>query len=379
MKKLAIAVHCCVFALGSVACGENDSLENDGTGDETSDETTDDKTTDENESSEETPDAAPSTSLEDQAILDVKAYIASELENLNKAAVAIQEAAPEPDEDGWNVTDDEDAVTAMREEWKKARSSYEQIEGAIAVLFPDYDASTDERYDGFIETDADDNLFDGEGVTGVHALERILWAEAHPENVVEFESALPNYVVASFPTTEDEARDFVEGLTQRLIDDTAAMVTQFEPLALDAPSAFRGVIGSLQEQTEKLALATTGEDESRYAQYTLGDMRANAKGGRKIFDAFVPWLESNGEEDKTLAADINTAFNGLEAYYEGLEGDAIPAVPASWDPEDPSEDDLATEYGKLYTYVGAAADAEQDDSLVKLMLEAADSLGIAEL
>lgn len=368
MKKLAIAVHCCVFALGAIACGENDSLETD-TGEETSDETTDG----EDETSDET------QRLQDQAILDVKAYVASELENLNTAAIAIQAAAPEPDEDGWNAEDDADAVNAMRKAWKDARSSYEQIEGAIAVLFPNYDASTDERYDGFIETDADDNLFDGEGVTGVHAVERILWAGEHPENVVEFESALPNYLEASFPTTEDEARDFVEGLTQRLIDDTAAMVTEFEPLALDAPSAFRGVIGSLQEQTEKLALATTGEDESRYAQYTLGDMRANAKGGRKIFDAFVPWLESIGKADKALAADINTAFDALEAYYDKLEGDAIPAVPSTWDPEDPSEDDLASEYGKLYTYVGKAADAEQDDSLVKMMLQAADSLGIAEL
>lgn len=377
MKKLAIAVHCCVFALGAVACGENDSLETN-TGDETSDETTDETTDDEDQSSE-SPDAATTPSLEDQAILDVKAYVASELENLNAAALAIQDAAPEPDEDGWSAEEDEEAVTAMREAWKDARSSYEQIEGAIAVLFPNYDASTDERYDGFVETDADDNLFDGEGVTGVHAIERILWAEAHPQNVVDFESALPNYVAASFPSNEDEARDFVEGLAQRLVDDTAAMVTEFEPLALDAPSAFRGVIGSLQEQTEKLALATTGEDESRYAQYTLGDMRANAKGGRKIFDAFVPWLESNGTEDKALAADIIAAFDGLETYYDDLEGDAIPAVPSTWDPEDPSEDDLATAYGKLYTYVGKAADAEQDDSLVNLMLQAADSLGIAEL
>ena len=366
MKKLSIALHCCLLGLGAIACGENDSLN-----EETPPADSDDGET--TEPDEQTP------TTEEQAILDVKKYVAAELENLNAAAVELRDAAPEPDEDGWNPTDDEEAVVAMRTAWKKARSSYEQIEGAIAVLFPNYDVSTDERYDGFIETDPDENLFDGEGVTGVHAIERILWAGEHTETVVEFESALPNYVEAAFPSDEDEATDFVEGLAQRLVDDTQAMVDEFEPLALDAPSAFRGVIGSMLEQTEKLALATTGEDESRYAQYTLGDMRANAKGGRKIFDAFVPWLNEEGKDGKALATKIGEEFDAVEAYYESLEGDAIPAVPPTWNPDDPSEGDLGTEYGKLYSFVQAAADTESETSLVTLMLEAADMLGIAEL
>lgn len=371
MKKLSIALHICVLGLTAVACGENDSLDDDTTP-ANSEETTEDEET-------ETPDAGGPSAAEVQAILEVKEYIASELENLSAAAIELQRAAPEPDDDGWNATDDEEAVADMRAAWKKARSSYEQIEGAIAVLFPNYDESTDQRYDGFVETETDENLFDGEIVTGVHAIERILWAGEHTETVVEFEAALPNYVEASFPNSLRESTDFADSLTQRLVDDTAAMVEEFEPLALDAPSAFRGVIGSMLEQTEKLALATTGEDESRYAQYTLGDMRANAKGGRKIFEAFVPWLNEQGKEGKALATDINAQFDALEAYYDGLEGDAIPPVPSTWDEKDPSEDDLATEYGKLYTFVGAAADAEADGSLVQLMLEAADTLDIAEI
>lgn len=369
MKKLHLSIPVCLLALSVVACGENETLKDESTRDENT------------EASSETSeaDASSPVDLETQAILDVKAYVAGELEALHAAAKAIRDAAPAPDDDGWNIGDDEDAVLAMRDAWKDARDSYERIEGAIAVLFPNYDASTDERYDGFIEEGPDENLFDGEGVTGVHAIERILWAEEHPEHVVEFESALPNYAVAAFPASEDEATDFVEGLTQRLIDDTKAMVDQFKPLALDPPSAFRGVIGSMEEQIEKLNLAATGEDESRYAQYTLGDMRANASGGREIFEAFIPQLEAKGAAGRDLEEKILAGFDDLSAYYADIDGDAIPPVPATWNPDDPSEEDLDTAYGKLYAKVSVAADPDAEESLVKLMLEAAELLEIAEI
>lgn len=370
MKKIAIAVQCCAFSLSAIGCGENSSLESDAP-------STEESSSNSNES--ENSDSGAELSAENQAILSVKAYVAQELENLHEAAVAIQDAAPEPDSDGWNATDDEEAVLAMRGAWKDARDAYERIEGAIAVLFPNYDASTDERYDGFIEEAADENLFDGEGVTGVHAIERILWAGEHPQHVLDFESALPNYAEAAFPASKAEATDFVDGLAQRLVDDTAAMASEFEPLALDAPSAFRGVIGSMLEQSEKIALAATGEDESRYAQYTLGDMRANAEGGQQIFEAFLPWLDEQGKNGKALGEQITEEFGALASYYGGIEGDAIPEVPETWNQDAPSEDDLETDYGQLYLRVTEASDAEADGSLVQLMLDAADLLGIADL
>lgn len=372
MKKLHLSIPGCLLALSVVACGENETLKDDSTRDENTEEQS-------NTSGTTEADASTPADLETQAILDVKAYVAQELAALHAAAKAIQSAAPAPDADGWNSAGDEDAVAAMREAWKDARDSYERIEGAIAVLFPNYDASTDERYDGFIEEGPDENLFDGEGVTGVHAIERILWAEEHPEHVVDFESALPNYAAAAFPASEDEATEFVEGLTQRLMDDTKAMVDQFKPLALDPPSAFRGVIGSMEEQIEKLNLAATGEDESRYAQYTLGDMRANAAGGREIFEAFIPQLRAEGAAGRDLEEKILEGFDELTAYYADIEGDAIPEVPSTWNADDPSEEDLDTPYGKLYAKVSIAADPEAEESLVKLMLEAAELLEIAEI
>jgi iron uptake system component EfeO len=363
-----------MFGLACVACGENDSLEIDTN--DTSDESN--ETDESDDSSGGDADSGVVLTPEDRALLDVKAYVAQELDNLHEAALAIQAAAPEADDDGWNAQDDEDAVSDMRSAWKDARNAYERVEGAIAVLFPNYDASTDERYDGFIEEEPDDNLFDDEGVVGVHAIERILWAQEQPDHVVEFESALPNYQAASFPASSEEASAFREELVQRLVDDTKAMVDQFKGLALDPPSAFRGVIGSIEEQIEKINLAATGEDESRYAQHTLGDMRANAAGGRKIFEAFVPWLEET-EEGEQLRTRILEGFDDLIAYYDEIDGDAIPAVPEGWNPDEPSEEHLDTNYGKLFTQVSVAADATADDSLVHLMLQAADVLEIADL
>ncbi len=365
MKWTKLAPLGLCAALSVTGCGDNSDLD-------------ESKTPEDQKDGPSIDEPGPGPDTETEAILDVKDYVADQLQNLHDAALAIQEAAPEPDADGWDPEQDEEAVEDMRKAWSKARAAYERVEGAIAVLFPNYDAATDERYDGFIEEEADDNLFDGEGVTGVHAIERILWADEHPSGVIAFESALPGYVEATYPQSKSEADDFKSSLAQRLVDDTAAMLEQFEPLALDAPSAFRGVIGSMEEQLEKVDLAATGEDESRYAQHTLGDMRANLEGGRAIFEAFVPWLLEQ-DDGQQLVSDISAAFDDVAEYYDGLDGNAVPEVPEDWNPDSPSDAAAKTEYGRLLAMLQDQTDPEADDSLVGLMLEAADALGIAQL
>lgn len=318
----------------------------------------------------------PEADLEQQALLDVKGYVAAELDALHEAAVAIQERAPAPDADGWNHADDAAAIEEMRASWRDARRAYEHVEGAIAVLFADLDASTDERYDGFIAAGADDDLFDGDGVTGVHAIERILWSNEIPAHVVEFESGLPGYVEARTPVTAEEARKFKEELCQRLVDDTAAMVDGFRPLALDNATAYRGVIGSILEQHEKVSFAGSGEDESRYAQATLLDMRANLDGGEEIFGFFEPLLESKGDEGTSVKNDVRARFGALRASYDDIDGDAIPEVPATWNPDAPSEADSNSPYGKLFLFIAAETDVEVPTSLVSRMLAGADLLEI---
>ncbi len=317
---------------------------------------------------------ADDSSPEDEATLAVKAYVTDELGNLHAAAVALRDAAPAADDDGWNATADADAVAKMRTHWSEARVSYERIEGAIAVLFPDLDAATDERYDGFLEEGPDDDLFDGEGVIGVHGIERILWADAHPPETVEFEMALAGYQPAAYPADAAQAAAFKDELAQRLVDDVAKMQSSFEPLALDPAAAYSGVVGSMAEQLEKVALAATGEDESRYAEHTLADMRANLEGGRALYEAFVPWLESE-EGGAALHAEVTAGFERLETEYARYSGDAVPPVPEDWSAE-PTAEQRETEYGKLFTTLEHEADPEAADSLVSAMIGAAEVMDI---
>jgi iron uptake system component EfeO len=322
-------------------------------------------------------DAGDDQAPDERATLDVKSYIETELDDLADAAASLQESAPVPDADGWNAIDDKAAVDEMRAIWSDMRDSYERVEGSIAILFEPLDVSTDERYDGFIAEDPDANLFDGEGVTGMHAIERILWAGQHPQNVVVFESELLGYVEASFPTTLEEAEEFKTGLAERLTADTQIMRDDFSDknLALDPPTAFGGVIGSMQEQFEKVNLAATAEDESRYAQRTLDDMRANLEGGKKVYDAFRAWtIESGGEE---INDRVEAGFERIEAAYDAIEGPAIPAVPDGFDPDDPSAEHLQTPYGKLFSLLTEESDTRRDDSLVKAMLDAAEAMNIS--
>ena len=319
--------------------------------------------------------AQPRTSAQDEATLRVKRYVAHELDALVDAATALQVAAPAPDSDGWNAQADAEVVATMRARWADARVSYERIEGAIAVLFPELDVSTDERYDGFLATGPDDDLFDGEGVTGVHGIERILWADQQPESVVTFESALPGYRPAAFPADAVQAQKFRDQLLGRLMDDTHEMAEAFEPLALDPAAAYGGVLGSMAEQVEKVSLAATGEDESRYAQHTLADMRANLAGGRAIYDAFTDWLR-----DEDGGAEIDTAIEAkLDAIgdaYDRLPGDAVPAVPSGWNADEPSAEQLATPYGELWSLLSDEADPAHAGSLVERMVAGGDAMGI---
>lgn len=318
------------------------------------------------------------TDYEKQSLLGVKAYITGELEDLEAAAVALKAAAPDADADGWNATSDTAAVNAMKAEWKKARIAYERVEGAIAVLFPNLDASTDERYDGFLEEGPDANLFDDEGVTGVHGIERILWADSHPPEVVTFESTLTGYTVAAFPATQQEADDFKNKLLEQLVVDAKKMKDDFAPLALDSATAYRGVVGSMEEQLEKVSLAQTGQSESRYAKHTLADMRANLEGGEATFTVFKPWIASK-EGGAALITSVEASFAKIRAEYAMTSGDSIPDVPATWNPDEPSAADLMTPYGKLYTLLTTEADPATSTSLVSVMTDGASMLGIPTL
>lgn len=320
----------------------------------------------------------PGLDYEQETLLAVKLILQDEMVTLFDAGSALQSQAPSADDNGWSAQDDSDAVETMRQAWKDARIAYERIEGAVAVISPDLDYSLDARYDHAIENAPDDYLFDGSGFTGIHAIERILWADSIPNEVVSFESTLTGYTLAMFPGNSTEADDFQNELVLKFIDDADALLEVFGPLALDTSAAFRGVIGSMEEQLEKVHLAGTGEDESRYAQYTLGDMRANLSGGRDIYTTFQPWLltlEGGSEAD----ADILAGFARIQSAYDAIPGDAVPEVPEGWNPDAPTAEQLATPYGQLFALLTVECDPDIGTSTVAAMSRAADLLGIPEL
>jgi iron uptake system component EfeO len=317
-------------------------------------------------------------SQEATAILATKAYLDGELNALVEAAEDLQAAAPLPDADGWSPAADADAVDRMRASWRQMRTAYEHVEGGVRMLFPHIDFTLDGRYDWYLDRSIDDDLYDGNGATGMHAVERILWADAHPAEVVAFESALIGYVPAAFPSDAESARRFREDLCGRLVTDARRLRDEFAPVALDDQAAYRGVIGSVEEQLEKITLASTGQDESRYSARTMADLRAAHASGVSTYAVFREWIlaQPNGE---AVDAEIVREMDGLAEVYATIEGDALPPVPAGFDPDAPTAEHLATPYGRLWERINAANDLESETSLISRMSAAGESIGIPRI
>jgi iron uptake system component EfeO len=297
---------------------------------------------------------------------------------LHDAAVTLQKAAPEPTGRGWDADQDADALGAMKAAWLDARTAYERTEGAIAPLFPDIDSDIDARYDDFLTTlpDGDTDLFDDQGVIGMHAVERILFAKTIPQTVIKFEATLPGYEAASWPSTEDEAREFKTKLVTRLVNDTARLRDQWSSQTLDLDGAYVGLIDLMIEQREKVSKAATEEEESRYSQRTMADIRDNLTGTRKVYDLFKPWLESK-KDGKTIEASVESGFDDLNGIYGTVTGDAIPKPPDDWSAEHPTDANLATPFGKLYAAVNDAVNPNKDGSIVDGMTKTAQTVGLA--
>ena len=315
------------------------------------------------------------TAMHDSLLTDIKA--------LHSAAEAMQAAAPTPSDRGWDATLDAAALDATKAAWKDARTAYEHTEGALAPIFPDIDFSIDARYDDYLATlpQGDSYLFDDKGVTGLHGAERIMYADVIPANVVTFETTLTGYVPAAFPSTAAEASDFKKLLVGRIITDANTLQTQWTPAKIDLNGAFGGLVSLMNEQREKVNKAATGEEESRYSQRTMTDIRDNLEGTKKIYALFQPWLLTLTNatdptmDGPTVDAAIEAGFAKLDALYSQVQGEAIPQPPASWSSEDPSAADLASDFGKLYSGVQAAVAMDAPDSVVVNMNQAATIMG----
>jgi iron uptake system component EfeO len=314
--------------------------------------------------------ATTARAMHDALLVDVQA--------LAKAVVELKDAAPTPADRGWDKTLDAAAIASMRAAWIRARTAYEHIEGALAPLFPDIDTAIDARYDDFLADLAgkggDPYLFDDTGVTGMHAVERVLFSDTIPARVTTFEKTLAGYVAAALPATAQEAADFKSKLCAKLVADTTTLLGEWTPAKIDVVIAYSGLVSLVEEQREKVVKASTGEEESRYAQRTMTDLRDNLAGTKTAYALFQPWIVS-----KTGGADLDkgivAGLAALEAAYATVQGDAIPEPPATWSAESPSAADLATPFGKLYASVTAQVDRAKTDSVVSRLDTAGTLLG----
>lgn len=302
----------------------------------------------------------------------IHASIIADLTDLLAAARDLQAAAPSR---AWDPNGD--AIGEMRSAWTRTRISYEHIEGAILATYPDIDASLDARYEESLAAlggKGDPYLFDDRGVTGMHAIERILYAHDIRTSVIQFESGLAGYQPPAYPESDTDAIAFKTQLVQRLIDDADDLRKHWQTDAIDVGAAYQGLVDLMVEQQEKVNLATTGAEESRYANITLLDLRNNLEGTQKIYDQFRDWIRSKSDGESSDST-IRTRFDTLATVYASPATDSLPAVPPGWSSDAPTPDNLATPFGHMWQQIHESVDPNLKGSVVFTMNQIASLLG----
>lgn len=314
--------------------------------------------------------------------------ILTDIDEMRSALLDLQAAAPLPDGRGWDVTLDAQAIADMRAAWVRAREAYERVEGVIAPIFPYIDLPLDDRYEGFLAhlggSGGDQYLFDNRGVTGMHAIERIIYLSVTPDRVIRSESVLPGYKAATLPSTPQEARDFKNLLCAKAISDAALLRSEWDSVQFNAALAFSGLVDLMMEQREKVNKASSNEEESRYSQRTMDDLRQNLAGTMRMYELFAPWIVSRpapadgGLGGSEVDARIRAGFADLRAGYNLVPGANIPEPPSTWSSTNPSPADLASPFGQLYTLVRRSVNPNIDTSVVANMNNAGALLGFKE-
>jgi len=352
--------------------------------------------------SSSSPAVSGDTAFQAAVVSGMRTSFITDLGNLVSFSKMLQTAAPTPADRGWDATLDATAIANMKTAWTGCRAAYEHIEGATAPIFPDIDATIDSRYDDFLAAlpDGDSYLFDDVGVTGMHAVERILYSNVTPARVIAYESTLTGYVASAFPSTAQEASDFKTKLVGKQITDAQALQTGWENAkTYDLGAAFQGLVSLMNEQQEKVDKASTNQEESRYSQTTMLDIRNNLAGTERVYALFQPWIQSKPaatpdggaasdggaagdggatQDGKAIDAAIEAGFAKLQALYDSVSGDAIPQPPDTWSSVNPTTADQATPFGMLYEGVHQAVDPNQPGSVVAEMNQAAVLLGFPQ-
>jgi iron uptake system component EfeO len=302
----------------------------------------------------------------------------TELQALYQAALDLQSAAPPAFSPGWDPSKDSGAaIDAMKEAWSRTRLHWERAEGPVAPMFSDLDAAIDSRYDQMLAAlpAGDSDAFDAQGIVGMHAIERILYAPG-PMTVANDEMNLANSLPAAWPTSDAQAAEFKNGICQRLVADMQSLLNQWQTKTIDLSTVFTGLTGLISSQAEKVGLAAMDHEESRYSQTTMADLRSNLAGARAVYDLFGPWLATK-PYGTTLDMSALAAFDRLQQQYDSVAGDAIPDPPPMWT-NPPSPAQAGTPFAMLFTAVTDEADATRSGSAVDTMNQIARALGLPE-
>ncbi len=335
-------------------------------------------------SSDPEPKPKPAPDAKKAVALAVRDAIVASLADTKRAATDLATLAPTPAGRGWNAKDDAQAVAAMRDAWRRMRASFALYSAATGVLFPDTLRSLDVSYDQALGG-GDPDPFDDRGVIGMHAVERILFADVIPAQVTDFEKTLPSYAPASFPTNDKQAADFKTKLCAKMVADVTSLADEWASVDLDFGGAYLLIVTLLQAQRLEMDDALVKKEESRYAQTSLAELRANLDGTQRAYGLFKPLLVEKTSADPkqdgiAKSKTVEAAFGGLAAVYAGAPGDALPPLPPKLAATGMLKaDELDTPFGKVYRGVLAAADRSSDGSLADELNDMIEILGFPEL
>jgi iron uptake system component EfeO len=304
---------------------------------------------------------APATNSDDDVgVAATQAYLSSSGEALTAAADTLLASTPSTP-----FSSDDASLTAMRNAWLETRARYCNVEAAIDMLAPSTLADT---YEQDIHDARDENPFDNVGFSGLHGIERILWANLTLDATKAYEEQLFGYSNARFPEIEQEADDLrnkmIAEANARIVEATALIAQSVVNLTFAGTFTHR----SITAQFTKVDTPQKGADASRYSRSTLADMRSNLAGARAIYTTFASRLPSD------TAAAIEARFAAIDTQYASIAGDALPDRPEDFDSSHPSND----AYGQLYALLAHEVDSSDPSSLVSL-IDAAVSALIATL
>ena len=290
----------------------------------------------------------------------IVAVVQPQLDALVQAATEMRDAAP-PDR-GWDPTLDAVLIETMKQTWMRAHDAYEHAEVAVEPLFADEQLGIDGRYEVYMTSgERERNPFDDRIVVGLHAVERILWYDSIPQYVLDFEDGIPLGFRAALPADASQASLFKTQLLNRLVAESTHVRDLFAS-RLDLGRVFGGLVASLQEQKDDVSKRAFGQDESRYSQRSMVDLRSQLEGARAVYGAYRPWL-LEWPDGADVDGKIASGFDALASAYAAIDGDAIPAGPKPWKPLHPSDADLATTFGRLFSAASTASATATDGSL----------------